>query len=488
MTPSALTPPSPKPDWQDAWLIDALQRDGEPLATRAAEHPEAPSAWEALLAAGVPDERVLRAACAAGAAAAADLARIGARQAALLPASVALRYQVVPVRAEGSVLTVACSNPMSAAIEQDLSFATGRQIRLMVASPRTIRAVQQMIYPAAPHAAGLTAGAPPPSAAAHQPAAPAGPAGQLPTVTLPQGEGDAGGAAEMLNRVIGEALKFGASDIHMEPKLDGMLVRLRVDGELFEALTIPRELAGYVVSRLKVLAGLDIADRIRPQDGRNSTSFEGRTIDLRISTLPLGGLGEKVVIRILDSKTANVPVAALGFTPAEMYRVNRLLGTTEGMVLVTGPTGSGKTTTLYSVLRHVQSTASNIVTVEDPIEYRLDGINQVQVNERAGLTFASALRSILRQDPDVVLVGEIRDGETAGIAIKASMTGHLVLATLHTNDAGSAIARLLDIGSDPGALSGAVKGIVAQRLVRRLCADCSQPASWPSCPSISRCC
>jgi type II secretory ATPase GspE/PulE/Tfp pilus assembly ATPase PilB-like protein/CheY-like chemotaxis protein len=467
--------PHPAPaQWHDAWLVTALAERGEPLAERAAEYADAPTAWDALRAAGLPEERISEVVCALSTAPIAELEHLTPEHASLLPASVAERYQVVPVRLEGGVLTIACSNPLRPGLEGDLAFATARRIQLAVASPSAIRELQQAMYPGAPATIEYTAGAASAGGNGPRPAARTEAAGALPQVALQQGD-DSHGAIEMLDRIIGEALKHRASDIHMEPKADGMLVRLRVDGALFDAMTMSKELSGFVVSRLKVLAGLDIADRIRPQDGRSSTTYDGRTIDLRISTLPLGGLGEKVVVRILDSQTADVELSELGFTASEMYRLQKLLGTTEGMVLVTGPTGSGKTTTLYSVLRHVQSRASNIVTVEDPIEYRLDGINQVQVNERAGLTFASALRSILRQDPDVVLVGEIRDGETAGIAIKASMTGHLVLATLHTNDAPSAIARLLDIGSDPGALSGAVKGIVAQRLVRRLCADCSVP-------------
>ncbi len=286
----------------------------------------------------------------------------------------------------------------------------------------------------------------------------------------------------MLDQILATALRERASDVHLEPKKDGMLVRFRVDGALYDAGRVPPETAPSLVSRVKVTANLDIADRIRPQDGRASTPLSGRPIDLRVSTLPLGGVGEKVVIRILDAQVSAIGMDRLGFTPGELQRLHRFLGLQEGMILATGPTGSGKTTTLYSALRHVQSSEKNVVTVEDPIEYRLEGINQVQVNERTGLTFAAALRSILRQDPDVVLVGEVRDAETAGIAIRASMTGHLVLSTLHTNDAPSAVARLADIGVEMGALAGALKGIVAQRLVRRLCAECSRPTALSDLP------
>jgi type II secretory ATPase GspE/PulE/Tfp pilus assembly ATPase PilB-like protein len=453
-------PPATSPRWADQWLLDAFRREQEPLAERAAGS-SADSAWEALLQSGMDAAAILQMACAVSACKAADLSGTGSEQAALLPDLAALRYGVVPVRVESGVLDVACSNPLFPGIEQDLSFASGRRVRISIASPAEIRAAQSRIY----------------GSLVPRPEAP-----RLMSKMDSREATVTGGATAMLDRIVAEALAQRASDVHIEPKDNGLLVRLRIDGSLHDTLAVPEDLAAPLVSRLKVLANLDIADRIRPQDGRASTLFEGRQIDLRISTLPLGGRSEKVVVRILDSQVSTIDLGVLGFMPAELNRLHRLLSLNEGMILVTGPTGSGKTTTLYSALQHVQSRESNIVTVEDPIEYRLDGINQVQVNERAGLTFAAALRSILRQDPDVVLVGEIRDAETAGIAIKASMTGHLVLTTLHTNDAASAVSRLVDIGAELGALSGALKGIVAQRLVRRLCDDCSEPMALTDLP------
>jgi type II secretory ATPase GspE/PulE/Tfp pilus assembly ATPase PilB-like protein/ActR/RegA family two-component response regulator len=286
-----------------------------------------------------------------------------------------------------------------------------------------------------------------------------------------------GAAVDTLDRIVTDAVDQRASDIHFEPQDGEYLVRYRVDGVLHDALRVAADIAPLLMSRIKVTAGLDIADRRRPQDGRASLVFDGRQIDIRVSTLPLGDRMEKAVVRILDATSTALEMTALGFTPGELYRVRKLLAASEGLVLVVGPTGSGKTTTLYSSLHEVKSRETNIVTVEDPVEYRFEGINQVQVNDRAGLTFAAALRSILRQDPDVVLVGEIRDAETAGIAIKASSTGHLVLSTLHTNDAPAAIGRLAEIGADLGALAGALRGVVAQRLVRRLCPECSVPVS-----------
>jgi Tfp pilus assembly pilus retraction ATPase PilT/8-oxo-dGTP pyrophosphatase MutT (NUDIX family) len=236
---------------------------------------------------------------------------------------------------------------------------------------------------------------------------------------------------------------------------------------------MPRAIGAALVSRVKIVSGLDIADRMRPQDGRARVAVNGTPVDLRVSTLP-ASRGEKVVIRVLDARTTILALAAMGFSPAELSRIERMLEAREGLILVTGPTGSGKTTTLYAALREVQNRGVNVVTVEDPVEYRIPGIVQVQVRERAGLTFGSALRSIMRQDPDVILIGEIRDRETAEIAIQASLTGHLVLSTLHTNDAASAVTRLVDIGVAPQKIATAVKGVIAQRLVRRLCDACRE--------------
>ena len=440
--------------------MDEFRRIGHASAARAAGVPAA-TAWEALAAAGVADSVILKAASAASRLPPADLSRVDAELASLLPRSVALRFNVAPVRLHDGVLEVASADPVRHGLAGEIEAAVSRPVRLALASPAQLRAARESLY---------RAPSPSPSGAPRHPGAAPG---------TPDLDGT---PVEILDHILTSALRDGASDIHLEPKADGMLVRFRVDGALYDSGWVPGDTAPSLVSRIKVTANLDIADRIRPQDGRAMTRLGGRPVDLRISTLPLGGVGEKVVIRILDSRVASTGLEALGFTPAEMHRLDRLLKMREGMILATGPTGSGKTTTLYSALRHVQSSESNVVTVEDPIEYRLPGINQVQVNDKAGLSFASALRSILRQDPDIVLVGEIRDAETAQIAIKASMTGHVVLSTLHTNDAPSALSRLADIGAEAGALSGALKGVVAQRLVRRLCAECSQPIALSELP------
>ncbi|MEP6551849.1 MAG: GspE/PulE family protein, partial [Gemmatimonadales bacterium] len=281
---------------------------------------------------------------------------------------------------------------------------------------------------------------------------------------------------KLVDHIVAEGIGAGASDIHLEAGETGIAVRYRIDGMLKEAMVLPKAVGVPLVSRIKIMSQMDIADRLRPQGGRARVAINGSRVDLRVSTLPASH-GEKVVIRILDQRSALRSVGSLGLDPVDGPRMRKLLDVREGLILVTGPTGSGKTTTLYAALRLLQHRGVNIITVEDPVEYRIPGIVQVQIHEKAGLTFASALRSVLRQDPDVVLIGEIRDRETAAIAIQASLTGHLVFATLHTNDACSSIIRLTDLGVDSGKLAGALKGIVAQRLIRRLCSTCKMVAN-----------
>jgi type II secretory ATPase GspE/PulE/Tfp pilus assembly ATPase PilB-like protein/ActR/RegA family two-component response regulator len=277
----------------------------------------------------------------------------------------------------------------------------------------------------------------------------------------------------LVDLILSEGILARASDIHIEPEEGGFAVRYRIDGVLRQMMKVPRAAGFPLVSRIKIISSLDIADRLRPQDGRARVAVNGVPVDLRVSTLP-ASMGEKVVIRILDSRATVISLDALGLNPDEHGAFKQLLTHHEGIILVTGPTGSGKTTTLYSAIRSIQTGKTNIVTVEDPVEYRLQGIVQVQVHEKAGLTFASALRSILRQDPDVVLVGEIRDKETATIAVQASLTGHLVLSTLHTNDAANAVTRLVDIGVEPYKIAASLRGVVAQRLMRKLCPACKE--------------
>ncbi|CAN5620066.1 N/A [soil metagenome] len=276
-----------------------------------------------------------------------------------------------------------------------------------------------------------------------------------------------------VNYLIFDAIKQGASDIHIEPKEKQLKIRYRIDGVLFEAMNPPHNMHAAIVSRMKIMANLDIAERRLPQDGRIRTVVHGRKIDLRMSTLPTAN-GEKVVVRILDNRSINVALEDLGFSENALTIWQRQIEEPHGILLVTGPTGSGKTTTLYSSLRCMDGNKLNISTVEDPIEYHLAAANQVQVHDKIGMSFSAALRSLLRQDPDVVMLGEIRDAETARIAVQASLTGHLVLSTLHTNDAPGSITRLINIGVEPYLISSAVNAILAQRLVRKICQHCKE--------------
>jgi type IV pilus assembly protein PilB len=281
-----------------------------------------------------------------------------------------------------------------------------------------------------------------------------------------------------VNYIIYNAVKEGASDIHIEPGERCLRVRYRVDGRLHKALEVPKHLILAVTSRIKIMAGMDISERRLPQDGRIHVLLDGRKIDLRVSTFP-ASRGEKTVIRVLDTRSVSLVLEELGFAEETLAAFRRHIRAPNGIVLVTGPTGSGKSTTLYAALNGVASMENNVCTVEDPIEYNLGLINQFQVQEKLGLTFSRALRTLLRQDPDIIMVGEIRDEETARTAIQAALTGHLVLSTLHTNDACSAVTRLFNMGIEPYLIGAALNMVLAQRLVRRLCAKCRQPYEPP---------
>jgi type II secretory ATPase GspE/PulE/Tfp pilus assembly ATPase PilB-like protein len=308
-------------------------------------------------------------------------------------------------------------------------------------------------------------------------AQPGGGAGNDPTAPGARGVSPQGPAVQMVNAMISDAVRMGASDIHIEPRKDRLEVRLRVDGVLQNwgqgayANGLPKDLQDTVVARVKVMAELDINEKRLPQDGRITITLPGKSIDLRISSLPVL-YGEKIVMRLLDRGMSVRPLDGLDFSPHNKTAFEELIHQPLGLILVTGPTGSGKTTTLYSALNVLRSKTTNIVTCEDPVEYDMEGINQSQVFERIGLTFARQLRAILRQDPDIILVGEIRDAETAEIAFRAAMTGHLVLSTLHSNDAPTSVTRLIDMGVPPFLISSGLIGMVAQRLVRRLCPAC----------------
>ena len=391
----------------------------------------------------------------------ADFSRVDPNAVALLVERWARRYGVLPVRLERGALVVATCNPDDLDAERTVSFATGHRVQWVHAAPEELSRQIDKWYPDL-------------SARREQLAPPV----EVEHLGFVQDEGtsvatDVGTSViRLVDQLLAEGIQAGASDIHIEPEEQGIAVRHRVDGLLRHARTLPRRVAPSLVSRVKILSGLDIADRLRPQDGRARVAIQGNVVDLRVSTLPASH-GEKIVIRVLDGSAGLRTLDSIGFSSADLARIRSLLEQREGLLLVTGPTGSGKTTTLYAALREIQARGVNVVTVEDPIEYRLPGIVQVQVHERAGLTFSAALRSIMRQDPDVILVGEIRDRETAEIAIQASLTVHLVLSTLHTNDAPSAVTRLMDIGVAGYQIATAVKGVIAQRLLRRRCGECS---------------
>jgi type II secretory ATPase GspE/PulE/Tfp pilus assembly ATPase PilB-like protein/CheY-like chemotaxis protein len=389
------------------------------------------------------------------------------------------RFNVLPFRVTDSYIEVATANPFDIDAEKVLAFASGREVRLFLGSPTRIRDGLAELFPSEDAVARLLGGLDQ-SAEVRQ---------------IDDDSDDLGASAEeashapiirLVDMMLADGIASRASDIHVEPIEGGVAVRYRIDGVLRQVMKIPRTAGIPLISRVKIMSGLDIADRRRPQDGRARVSVNGSPIDLRISTLPAAS-GEKVVIRILNTKATVLELEALGMLPDERQAINNLLDHKEGILLVTGPTGSGKTTTLYSALRLVQGPGINIVTVEDPVEYKLgENIVQVQVQDKAGLTFASALRSILRQDPDVVLIGEVRDQETAQIAVQASLTGHLVLSTLHTNDAANAVTRLVDMGIEPYKLASALRGVVAQRLMRRLCTACRAPAGDDVPPKLRR--
>jgi type II secretory ATPase GspE/PulE/Tfp pilus assembly ATPase PilB-like protein/CheY-like chemotaxis protein len=383
-----------------------------------------------------------------------------------VPEQLARRYRVLPIRLTDSYLELGTANPFDLDAEKALAFATAREIRLLLLSPGKISEKLDEMYKPEKAIDKLLEGM-----------------GDAEITTLPDAppeelnisEADASQkpVVRLVDMIISEGILSRASDIHVEPEEGGVAVRYRIDGVLRQVMKIPRQAGLPLISRIKIMSSLDIADRLRPQDGRARVAVNGQPIDLRVSTLP-AQLGEKVVIRILDSRATVKSLDSLGLNPGEAEAIKRLLENHEGILLVTGPTGSGKTTTLYSCINQIKSEGVNIVTVEDPVEYRMQGIVQVQVQEKAGLTFAAALRSILRQDPNVVLVGEIRDKETAQIAVQASLTGHLVLSTLHTNDAANAVTRLVDIGVEPYKIAASLRGVVAQRLMRKLCPTCKE--------------
>ena len=378
----------------------------------------------------------------------------------LIPGVLCRRYTAIPVRLEQDRVVVAMADPSNVFAIDDLRSAAGMDVRAVVSTKADVLAAIDRYYRSEAELGDLSTAL---DAEEEQE--------DLSTVHEVTEEAP---IVRFVNLLITQAIQDGASDIHLEPTETDLRVRFRIDGVLHEVMRAPRHIRAGVISRLKIMSDINIAERRIPQDGRLSVTAHGRKIDLRVATLPTVW-GEKVVMRILDNSTTRLGLADLGFSQFNYDRYATSFTKPYGMILVTGPTGSGKSTTLYATLNIVNRPEVNIITVEDPVEYRLPGVNQVQTNAKAGLTFASALRSILRSDPDIVLIGEIRDHETAQIAVEASLTGHLVLSTLHTNDAASAVTRLTEMGIEPFLVGSALDCVLAQRLTRRLCAKCKEP-------------
>ncbi len=455
----------------DEWLATSLEGTLTPEALTGLRAKAEPgrTLWESVVAAKIAtDDQILKALAARFRLKLADISEIDPHIKDSVPEQLVRRYRVLPLRLTDSYLELATANPFDIDAEKSLAFATGREIRPSLLAPSKIAEKLDELYRPEKALDKLLEGMGESDIQVLEDQAP-----EELNLAASEAEAAARPVVRLVDLIISEGILSRASDIHIEPEEGGVAVRYRIDGVLRQVMKIPRAAGVPLISRIKIMSALDIADRLRPQDGRARVAVNGQPVDLRVSTLP-AALGEKVVIRILDSRATVKSLDTLGFNPHEREGINRLLENHEGVVLVTGPTGSGKSTTLYSMIRSIMSEGVNIVTVEDPVEYRMQGIVQVQVQEKAGLTFAAALRSILRQDPNVILVGEIRDRETAQIAVQASLTGHLVLSTLHTNDAPNAVTRLVDIGIEGYKIAAALKGVIAQRLMRKLCATCKE--------------
>ncbi|RPJ49354.1 MAG: type IV-A pilus assembly ATPase PilB [Candidatus Latescibacterota bacterium] len=383
----------------------------------------------------------------------------------LVPHEICSRFNVIPIRRQGRALHLAMADPTNIYAVEDIKFLTGLEIQPVVATESRIREAIGTYYDNSSEALeNLMKDFEEEDVEILDK--------ESETDTSVDEASDAP-VVKLVNSMIAEAVHRRASDIHVEPFEKQLRVRFRIDGTLYTVMAPPVRMRNAIASRVKIMASLDIAEKRTPQDGNIKIRMHDKTVDLRVSTLPTI-FGEKIVMRVLDQSNLNVDLSKLGFEEVARKNFERAIRSPWGMVLVTGPTGSGKTTTLYSALSTVNSPDTNIMSAEDPVEYNLDGINQVGINEAAGLTFASALRAFLRQDPNIIMVGEVRDIETAGIAVKAALTGHLVLSTLHTNDAPSTINRLIDMGVEPFLVSSSVRLILAQRLIRRVCSRCAE--------------
>ena len=381
-----------------------------------------------------------------------------------VPRSIAKKYCVVPVKLQKDELYVAMSDPLNFEAQEEVKSASHKQVVPMIATRRAVEQAIATLY-----------GNEGTARAIEEMKREAG-SNQADIVPVQMSKAVDNGAAEaptirFVNSVIERAITERASDIHLEPQEGEMVVRMRIDGVLRRVFTVPANLQATVIARLKIMGGMNIAERKIPQDGRAMVTAKDKEIDLRISSIPTI-YGEKIVLRLLDKSSGHINRKTIGLEGEDEKKYDRLLKNSSGVILIVGPTGSGKSTTMCAMIQELCSEQTNIMTLEDPVEYNIPGTNQCQINEKTGMTFAAGLRSILRQDPDVISVGEIRDGETASIAVRAAITGHLVISTLHTNDAVSTISRLVDIGVEPYMISSALRGVVSQRLVRKICPHC----------------
>ncbi len=381
-----------------------------------------------------------------------------------VPRSIAKKYCVVPVKLQKDELYVAMSDPLNFEAQEEVKSASHKQVVPMIATRRAVEQAIATLY-----------GNEGTARAIEEMKREAG-SNQADIVPVQMSKAVDSGAAEaptirFVNSVIQRAITERASDIHLEPQEGEMVVRMRIDGVLRRIFTVPANLQATVIARLKIMGGMNIAERKIPQDGRAMVTAKDKEIDLRISSIPTI-YGEKIVLRLLDKSSGHINRKTIGLEGEDEKKYDRLLKNSSGVILIVGPTGSGKSTTMCAMIQELCNEQTNIMTLEDPVEYNIPGTNQCQINEKTGMTFAAGLRSILRQDPDVISVGEIRDGETASIAVRAAITGHLVISTLHTNDAVSTISRLVDIGVEPYKISSALRGVVSQRLVRKICPQC----------------
>ena len=386
--------------------------------------------------------------------------------ASLVPKNLARKHMAVPVRAQGDTIYLAMVDPLNFVAIEEIRTASRKKIIPMIATrSATDRAISALYGNEGVSRAiddlqktmGVDSGS-----------------DSALLINAADEDENSAPAIRLVNSILERGVSEGASDIHMEPHRGGMLIRMRIDGVLHTMLTVPQNLQSSLISRVKIIGDMDISEKRVPQDGRATVRVKQQSVDMRISTLPTT-YGEKIVIRFLEKSESLLSTEGIGLKGDYLTQYNNMIRNSNGVILIAGPTGSGKSTTMYTMVRNLYSEETNLITLEDPVEYDMDGINQVQINEKVGLTFAAGLRSILRQDPDVIAVGEIRDGETAEIAMRAAITGHLVLSTIHTNSAIATLDRLEDIGVEPYLIASALKGVISQRLVRKICPNCKKP-------------